>query len=241
MKFKRILKYLFFIGFLISLGFLYSFSSVRNTNKKVTGIDIQFTDNEHFFLSKEIVDKLLIQNDSSLINQPKSIVDLFKLEQRVLENPYVEKADVFLTLSGTLKTLVKQRKPVARVLSKKGSYYIDKHGVKVPLSNLYSARVLLVMGVESEEDITELKQLLDVILEDNFLKKEITGIEKKQNNEYQFSVRSGNYKIEFGEIKDKQIKFEKLKAFYSKTFADKTIEKYKTISLKYHNQVVCTK
>ena len=241
MKFKRVLKYLFFIGFLLSLGFLYSFSSYRNTTKKVMAIDVQFSDNEHFFVTREMVDKLLIQNDSSLINQPKSIVDLFKLEQQVLENPYVEKADVFLTLSGTLKSVVKQRKPVARILSEKESYYIDKHGVKVPLSNLYSARVLLVTGVENEDSILELQQLLKLILEDDFLKKEITGIEKMQDNEYQFSVRSGNYKIDFGKIKDKQIKFEKLKAFYSKTFADKSIEKYKTISLKYHNQVVCAK
>lgn len=241
MRFKRILKYLFFIGFLVSLGLLYGFSSVRNSNKKVSAVDIQFTDNEHFFLSKEIVDKLLIQNDSSLINQPKSIVDLFKLEQQVLENPYVEKADVFLTPSGTLKSVVKQRKPVARILSEKGSYYIDRQGVKIPLSTMYSARVLLAIGIENKDDILELKQLLNVILKDDFLKKEITGIEKNPNKEYQFYVRSGNYKIEFGEIKDTQIKCEKLKAFYSKTFADKTIEKYKTISLKYHNQVVCTK
>jgi cell division protein FtsQ len=241
MKFKRVLKYLFFVGFLISLGLLYSFSSYRNVSKKVAAIDIQFSDNEHFFVTREMVDKLLIQNDSSLINQPKSIVDLFKLEQSLLENPYVENADVFLTLSGTLKSVVKQREPVARILSEKESYYIDKHGVKVPLSSLYSARVLLVTGVKNEADILELQQLLKLILEDEFLKKEITGIEKKPNNAYQFSVRSGNYKIDFGKIKDKQIKFEKLKAFYSKTFADKSIEKYKTISLKYHNQVVCTK
>jgi cell division protein FtsQ len=241
MKFKRVLKYLFFIGFIISLGLLYSFSSLRNTTKKVKAIDVEFLDNEHFFLTEEMVDKLLIQNDSSLINQTKSIVDLFKLEQQVLENPYVEKADVFLTLSGTLKSVIKQRKPVARVLSEKGSYYVDKQGVKVPLSELYSARVLLATGINNEEDIAELRQLLDCILKDEFLKKEVTGIKKKQNNEYQFSVRSGYYKIEFGKIKDKRIKFEKLKAFYSKTFADKSIEKYKTISLKYSNQVVCTK
>ena len=38
-----------------------------------------------------------------------------------------------------------------------------------------------------------------------------------------------------GEI-DSKIK--KLKAFYSKVFLDSTIHKYKTINIKYHNQVV---
>jgi len=33
-------------------------------------------------------------------------------------------------------------------------------------------------------------------------------------------------------------KIKKLKAFYSKVFLDSTIHKYKTINIKYHNQVV---
>ena len=37
------------------------------------------------------------------------------------------------------------------------------------------------------------------------------------------------------------VKFQKLKAFYNKAQIDKTIEQYKSISLKYHNQVVCAK
>ena len=241
MKLKRILKYLFFGGFVTGLGLLYGFSSVRNNSRKVTAVSIQFSNDEHFFITEKIVNKLLIQSDSSLVNQPKSVVDLFKLEQQVLENPYVEKAHVFLTLSGTLTSHVKQREPVARILSKKGDYYIDKQGVKMPFSNTYSARVLLVLGVKNDNDILEFLQLINSILSDDFLKKEITGLEKKQDGTYQLSARSGDFKIDFGKINDKQLKFKKLKAFYSKIFADKTKENYKTISLKYHNQVVCTK
>jgi len=241
MKLKRVLKYLFFLGFITSLGLLYSFSSGRNNNRKVTAVSIQFSDDEHFFINEKIVNKLLIQSDSSFVNQPKSVVDLFKLEQQVLENPYVEKADVFLTLSGTLKSFVKQREPVARILGKNEGYYIDKQGVKIPFSKMYSARVLLVLGVNNDNDILELLQLINLILKDDFLKKEITGLEKMKDGTYQFSVRSGDHKIDFGKIKDKELKFKKLKAYYSKIFADKTKENYKTISLKYHNQVVCTK
>jgi len=79
------------------------------------------------------------------------------------------------------------------------------------------------------------------INKDNFLKKEIVAVQKLTTNEYKFSVRSGDYKIEFGKLKDLDIKFKKLKAFYNKTFLDKTIQNYKTINVKYHNQVVCTK
>ncbi|WP_339882569.1 cell division protein FtsQ [Polaribacter vadi] len=241
MKIKRFLKYMLFLVLIGCLGFLYSFSSIRNQQKKVTEIIVEFEDGDNNFLTHAMVNKLLIQNQETVQNQAKSVIDLYNLENNVSKNPYVEKAAVFLTVQGVLKSVIKQRTPVARVINKKDSYYIDKEGVKVPLSDNYSARVLLVSGVKDEDDVSEILPLIDTILKDNFLRKEVVGIEKSDANEYQFSVRSGNYKIDFGNLTEVDVKFKKLKAFYNKTFEDETIQIYKTINVKYHNQVVCTK
>jgi cell division protein FtsQ len=207
----------------------------------VSEIVVEFEAGENNFLTHSMVNKLLIQNKETVQNQAKSVINLYGLENQVSENPYVENASVFLTIAGRLKSVIKQRTPVARIISENDSYYIDKQGVKVPLSDNYSARVMLVSGIESDEDIEEIIPLISLILNDNFLQKEIVGIEKSDVDEYQFSVRSGNYKIDFGKLIEVDIKFKKLKAFYNKTFKDKTIKNYKTINLKYHNQVVCTK
>lgn len=241
MKIKRFLKYMLFLVLIGCLSFLYSFSSIRNQQKKVTEIIVEFEDGDNNFLTHAMVNKLLIQNQETVQNQAKSVIDLYNLENNVSKNPYVEKAAVFLTVQGVLKSVIKQRTPVARVINKKDSYYIDKEGVKVPLSDNYSARVLLVSGVKDEDDVSEILTLIDTILKDNFLRKEVVGIEKSDANEYQFSVRSGNYKIDFGNLTEVDVKFKKLKAFYNKTFEDETIQIYKTINVKYHNQVVCTK
>ncbi|WP_298782571.1 cell division protein FtsQ [uncultured Polaribacter sp.] len=241
MKYKRVLKYLFFVVLMVGLGFLYSFTSKRNSNKKVKEIIVEFEEGNNNFLTHTMVDKLLIQNNETVKNQAKSVLDLYGLENKVLENPYVESASVFLTIEGMLKSMVKQRTPIARIITKNNSYYVDKQGVKMPLSDSYSARVLLVSGVENDDEIKVILPLIDVILTDSFLKKEIVGIQKFDNNEFEFSVRSGNYKIDFGKLDKIDLKFKKLKAFYNKTFEDKTIQKYKRITVKYHNQVVCTK
>ena len=241
MKIKRFLKYMLFLVLIGCLSFLYSFSSIRNQQKKVTEIIVEFEDGDNNFLTHAMVNKLLIQNQETVQNQAKSVIDLYNLENNVSKNPYVEKAAVFLTVQGVLKSVIKQRTPVARVINKNDSYYIDKEGVKVPLSDNYSARVLLVSGVKDEDDVSEILTLIDTILKDNFLRKEVVGIEKSDANEYQFSVRSGNYKIDFGNLTEVDVKFKKLKAFYNKTFEDETIQIYKTINVKYHNQVVCTK
>jgi cell division protein FtsQ len=223
------------------LGFLYSFTSIRNQQKKVSEIIVEFEDGDNHFLTHAMVNKLLIQNNETVQNQAKSVIDLYNLENNVSKNPYVEKAAVFLTVQGVLKSVIKQRTPLARVVNKNDSYYIDKQGIKVPLSDNYSARVLLVSGVNDQEDVSEILPLIDKILKDDFLRKEVVGIEKSDANEYQFSVRSGNYKIDFGNLTEVDVKFKKLKAFYNKTFEDETIQIYKTINVKYHNQVVCTK
>jgi cell division protein FtsQ len=241
MKIKRVLKYLLFASLIGFLGFLYSFTSIRNNVKKVTNIEVKFEQGSNNFLTHAMVDKLLIQNYKTVVNQAKSTIDLYSLERNVSENPYIEKAAVFLTIGGLLKATIKQRTPVARILSSKDSYYVDKQGIKIPLSANYSARVLLVSGIENETDVQGVLPLIGSILEDDFLKKEIVGIVKSADDNYIFSVRSGNYKIDFGKLTDVTLKFRKLKAFYNTTFDNKMIQEYKTIALKYHNQVVCTK
>ena len=238
---KKAITYLFSVLLIASLAFLYSFSSVKNLKKKIKKVDIEFVEGNNMFLTQEIVNKLLIQNNRELKNQSKSVIDLQSLEHDVLSNPYIESATVFFTIDGVLKTIVKQRTPIARINGADSSYYIDKHGFKVPLSDHYSARVMLITGNVNEQNLQEFTRFVNVILSDDFLKKEIIGIHKTQNNEFILSVRSGQYKIEFGFLEEINVKFKKLKAFYNTTFVDKTIENYKTINLKYHNQVVCAK
>lgn len=241
MKFKRLLKYLLFLVLIGFLGLMYSFTTVRNTQKKVSKIEVKFLEGNNNFLTHEMVNKLLIQNNETVTKQAKSVIDLYKLEKNVSKNPYVEKTSVFLTIGGVLKATIKQRTPIARIISKNNSYYVDKQGVKVPLSENFSARVLLITGVENDKDIKGILPLITTILEDSFLKKEIVGISKTAVNEYQFSVRSGDYKIDFGKLEAVDVKFKKLKAFYNTTFKNKKIQDYKLINVKYHNQVVCTK
>ena len=136
--------------------FLFIFSNQRNTQKIIKKIDIQFESEEPYFLTHEIVNKLLIQNNDRVQKQAKSVIDLYKLEELVLENPYVEKASLFFTIDGTLGSFIEQRQPIARILTSNLSYYIDSEGVKVPISENYSARVPLVSGLNDDSNLFEL-------------------------------------------------------------------------------------
>ena len=238
MKLKKFLKYIFLPILLGGIGFLYGFSNQRNSQQIITKSVVKFQSNEPYFLTEEIVNKLLIQNNATVKKQAKSVIDLYKLEEQVLESSYVEKVSLFITVDGNLNTVIKQREPIARILNGNSSYYVDSQAVKVPISENYSARVPVISGISNEKEVSSLIVLLNKIVDDDFLSKEIIGIELRAQNEYMFTVRSGNYRINFGDLNEIDSKIKKLKAFYSKVFLDSTIHKYKTINIKYHNQVV---
>lgn len=233
-----------FIKGFILLGlvvFLYGFSAARNELHKIEKIEIEFEEGSNLFMTHEMVNKLLIQKKTGFKNQAKSMVDLHNLEANVLSHPMVESAAIYVTVDGMLKTRVKQRTPIARVVNNKGSYYIDKQAKIMPLSEHHSARVMLVTGNVTESDTPEVFKLTTAILNDDFLKKQIIGINKNGKNQYVLSTRIGEQNIELGDLNNLKQKFKNLNSFYKKTMAENSLEKYATINLKYHNQVVCTK
>ncbi|MFV0247841.1 MAG: cell division protein FtsQ/DivIB [Tenacibaculum sp.] len=238
---KKIAVYILFIHLVVFLIFLHKFAAKKNQLKTVKNTVIAFEQGDNNFLSHNLVNKLLTEDKKYVHNQLKSAVDLHFFETKILSNPYVEKASVFLTIEGILYALIKQRKPLARVFAKDSVYYIDKQGFKMPLSTNFSARVPLVFGVSKIDEIKEVLQLLSFIYADSFFKKEIISIERNPKGDYIFSARTGRHKIVFGRVKQAAIKFKKLKAFYSKAIASGAIKRYKTINIKYHNQIVCTK
>ena len=226
---------------LISLVvFLYGFSNLKNRTQKVADISIEFEQGDNLFMDYQMVNKLLIQNGGTVKNLTKSVIDLHNLEAKIRSHPMVESASVFLTVDGFLKAKIRQRTPIARVVVNNESYYIDRQAKSMPLSENFSARVLLISGYVKEQNNAEIQQLVTAILNDEFLKEQIIGVEIKPKNEYVLDTRVGDQKIILGNIENLDQKFKNLGSFYIKTMADSTIYKYDSINLKYNKQVVAT-
>lgn len=232
------IKGLILIGLVV---FLFGFAHTKNSDAKVVDLGIEFTNGDNLFMNYEMVNKLLIQNNSTVKNQAKSVIDLHKLEAEVQGHPMVEQASVFLTVNGLLKTKIKQRTPIARVITNYKSYYIDTEAKNMPLSVNHSARVMLISGDVKEEDSKEIHFLVRTIMDDEFFNSLVIGIRKTIKNEFILKTRLTALEIELGETNRLSSKLKNLKAFYKKAVGDGTIEMYKTINLRFDNQVVCTK
>lgn len=221
--------------------FLYSFSSRRNEQRKLLKSTIEFVGKEQLFVTHETVNKLLIENNKDASAIRKVALDLNSLEKSINNHEMIEKSEVFVSVDGVLKAVVKQKTPVARVVSSQESYYLDYMGTKMPLSEIHTARVPLVIGSITNENSELINELFRYIHENEFLKKNIIGVEILPSGSVKMKNRNFDFTIDFGKIINIEEKFRNYQAFFQKAVQDKTIEKYKNINLKFTQQVVCTK
>ena len=226
------------------LAFLYGFAAHRNALKESQEIKVVFENGDNLYVSYETVNKLLIQKLEGNNNQSKENINLNKLEEFLRSNEMIENAEIFLTLSGDLGAIITQRTPVLRVANETETYYYDRLGIKMPLSDNYSARVPITTDTISGHGEFEMIRLSNVIKNDDFLRKQIIGIDhisNSKNNQFELNTRVGDQKIIFGDLSQMEEKIAKLKVFYQKMMLDSTMKDYKTINLKFHNQIVCEK
>ena len=220
---------------------LYSFTSYRNSMRKIKKTEVVFVGENTLFLKPEMVNKLLIEKNQDLRTLNKVDLDLNKLETTINKQEMIQKADVFVSVDGVLKAIVKQKKPVGRVFAKSGSFYIDYEGNSMPLSDNYTARVPLVSGEITVIKKEKLSEVLRMITEDDFLKKNIISVQVLPNGSLIMLNRNYDFQIDFGQTIDVDKKFKNYKAFFQKAVSDSTLNKYKWINLRFTKQVVCIK
>ncbi|MDP5000796.1 MAG: cell division protein FtsQ [Flavobacterium sp.] len=221
--------------------FLYSFSSKRNSERKINKIDIKFDSNENMFLTHEMVNNLLIQNFGGASTIQKDKVDLNTLETVLDDHEMIEKAQVFSTIDGLLNTRITQKTPIVRVITDNESYYLDSKGDKMSLSDNFSARVPLVTGEISEENCRPYLFLFNKIKKDDFLSKNITGAQIMPSGSVILTNRSYDYKIVFGKPINVEDKLKNYKAFFQHAIKDTLIKNYKEVNVMFTQQVVCKK
>ncbi|WP_369973446.1 cell division protein FtsQ/DivIB [Psychroserpens sp. XS_ASV72] len=220
--------------------FLFVFSSYRNATRKVSTPLIQFVGDENLFITQETVSKLLIQNQDSVTNKPKDIIDLNALEAALNTNPMIKQAQVFMSVDGLITAKVEQKKPIARV-STNASYYIDEQGGFMPLSTNYSARVPLVTGAIEKNNLSNVFAMAQKVKADEFLRKHVVEIHQNEDESIDLWLREYDFKIHLGQLKMLDKKINNLKAFYLKAMKDKTLDSYSVVNLKFDKQVICTK
>ncbi|MCJ7467616.1 MAG: hypothetical protein MUO53_13095 [Maribacter sp.] len=233
-------NYLKMMVLLLAIAGLYAFSNGRHEKKMINGMKIQFLGDQNLYISEGMVNKLLIQNYGPLINVPKEKLVLNTMEKVIEANEMVKSAQVYLTIDGELTSKIVQRKPIGRIegITK---FYLDDEGKRMPFSMTHSARVPIITGKVTGKSLEDVYEILKYINTDEFLRKNVIGIHVVDENKYQLKFRMENFIVDLGGIENLAEKFNNFRAFYIKANKDKTLDEFKTVSLEFSNQVVCTK
>jgi cell division protein FtsQ len=253
---------LFALGTLITLGFVQKEQKHRKANK--LDITVNTSDN-NYFVTVDDIRQLLNDRGDSIVHQSLSSINIPELEMLVNNQPAVQKAEVYVSVNGEVRVTATQRKPIARIFSMTGeSYYMDDEGKLMPLSSNYTADVVAVNGAITEsygnwyhysvkdiEASIELKQmsilddiyrLCEFIRKDPVRKSLIGQIYVNSAREFELIPAVGSFRIILGDANDLDEKFNKLMVFYRDGLRNTgEWNKYSLVTLKYKNQIVCTK
>jgi len=236
---KRSLGYIKALVLIVVIGLLYGFAEKRHNSRPISGVKVEFTDTENLYITEEVVNKLLIQNNATATSIDKETLDLNRVESLLNKHQMIENAEVYLTLDGKLEAIVSQRKPIGRVVGN-SSFYLDKNGEIMPLSQFYSARVPLMFGFDGS-NVSNVYSIINYIKNDEFLEKHITGISRLKGDKYALELRDQNFELYFGDSSNVALKFNNFKAFYKKAQKENKLDTYKKVNLQFGDQVVCTK
>ncbi len=206
------------------------------------------------FINASDIEKLLTVNGTEPLhgNKQKNI-PLSILEDRVRANKLIRNCQIYHDLEGDLVVEIEQEKPVARWINtsrmgewrKTDGFYINEEGGFIPLSNRFSARVLVVAGAffQNKKNLADAdgKAVLDVVKyvsEDPFWKIQVIQMNVSKEGNIDLYTALGDQRIEFGKAENIAAKLSKLRIFYEKVL-ETDWSRYSMISLKFHDQIVC--
>lgn len=235
-------------GLVVLMGFVgVKKQTVTCTNVKIL---IPGADN---FIEREEIDAILKQNQGTLIGRNLERINLEDIEKNIKSNPYIAFAKVYADMDGVIHIEIQQRQPILRVINASDQdFYIDKDGLKMPISPNFTANVLVANGKILEHfsgrvDTLITKMAKDLYKTALFIKRDtlwdaqIEQLFVDEQGDIEFIPRVGNQRIVLGVADSLELKMRNLLAFYKKAMPKVGWDTYKTINIKYTNQVVCEK
>lgn len=215
----------------------------KNQNKQICEeivVEIEAPIEKQIITSSRIKDKLDEWYDGGLSGVQQQNLSLYDIEERLEEIPAVKNAEVSFDLRGTLHIAIEQRLPVVRIINSNGeSYYLSLDNFKIPVAGTDVARVPICNGRLSTSMIKKVYTLSTYVYENEFMEALTEQIFVNNNSDLVIIPKIKNQRVIIGDTLDLEAKFKKLKDFYVHGLNHIGWDKYRTINLKFKDQIVC--
>lgn len=246
-----LLLYLFIV-----LGF------IRRERNHVECENLSYSINsQHAFVDTADLYQLLRRDSLYPRGQSVQNISLLDMETSLEAHEAIKNAEVYYDLDGTVHVLVQQRNPVLRIITATSmNYYVDddlglmsvgyNYTADVPVLSGYVKDTLLsafrmgndTMHIENADFcMRDIISFADYLFKDELWRNMFVQVYINEDYEFELVPRVGNQIIILGELDEYEYKMKKLRALYKEAFPKYGWQDYKTINLKYSNQVVCSK
>lgn len=170
-------------------------------------------------------------------------VDLRAVELAASKSPYLMHCQASTSIGGAVVLYAVQRRPVVRAFVGQEEFYLDDQGYRMPLSAAGSADVPVASGnIQAKgktlKDVWQLACYLDQHPEVGPL---FDQIYRDAKGDLYLTPKLGSHVVQVGSVENLDDKFKNLVALYTRGLPQAGWETYRQVSVKYRDQVVCTK
>ncbi len=246
---KKIFIVLGWILLIGGIGFTMYYAWMQREAVRCQEIVVNINPNSPRFLDEKEITDMIEKSGEMIVGSRLSAIDINKIETKLNASSSLANVQVFkkveskgLSFKGKLVVSLDERTPIVRIKNSTEDYYMDMEGNKIPTSAKYVERIMIASGtIPTPEIQAGLLKMADYVNKDEFWRAQIEQVFVQANGELLMLPQVGDYLIEFGTPDDYELKLRNLKAVYQQGFKNMGWNKYRTISVKYRNQVVCTK
>ncbi|HKJ78184.1 MAG TPA: hypothetical protein VKA10_01560 [Prolixibacteraceae bacterium] len=226
-----------------------AFTSKEGKDVVCRSIEIKIEPNDVIKLNEKEITRLAQMADEQLMGKNLRMINAELIEREVEKHKAILKAEVYKVVvkdtnsyAGILGVKVKHREPAVRIISTSGNFYLDKEGVRIPVSANYAANVLVATGYFSEQFARE--ELLPFVLhlsKNEFWNAQAKQVHVEKDGNIIITPLVGSHLVELGTLENYPQKLRNMQQFYKQVMANNNWNKYEKISLKYKNQVIAKK
>jgi len=207
------------------------------------------------FISSEEIEALIVENGITPGQSRLRHINNYQLELLLNMRTAVKRSEVSYSRDGVLRVDILQRRPILRLETANGGFYMDETAYLFPLLKSYTPFVPIVSGEiplsispdyhgyvkENKEWASSLRDLGLYISERDCWNTLVEQIYVDGKGLVSFIPREGDLEIIFGNIDKIDYKFKKLYAFYKDIMPSMGADKYSIVNLQFDKQIVCKK
>ena len=212
-------------------------------------VKIDNLNDNHFLEESDILDLMQLKKES-LTGTRIDNINLKSIETKIRKQSYIKDADLYTDLKGNLLVRAELRRPIARIIRNDGpDGYIAEDGTIMPVSDRFTARVLLISGpyanqllrqsnLNEKEETSKILELISRIRQHEFWNAQIAQLDINSKGKITIYPQVGDERIEFGTPDNADTKFRKLMIFYKEILPRTGWNKYHRVNLEYEGQII---